>query len=250
MDNSNKRVNAEKMPEQLSSSPEMPSRPSAFSLFMKRHTGNIIALLMIVAAFGLALYLSGYWPTQTVSTVTIAQQEQQAPPSASGSEIRNETAKPAATILAETAKPKGKTKTAKSKSHKKSALTVSRAGETRLAEEVYELTQGFTGAFDEGDLNTFLSFFSKSATENNILTYEGIRETYGDLFEKRLYRFRYSIGNTVAREKEKSVIISGSFVMKGRADDGTDRTRKGTLTMTLERENGKLRIKRLQKKYD
>jgi len=254
--------------------------------FLKKQKGNAIAFLMIAAAAGLALFLSGYLPTQTASTRPVAQQEQQAHSNVSGNEIRTDGAKPTDASLALTAKTaetapaqpekqteiksaklakhakskkivkrkktksSGKTKTAKSKSGKKSALSAAKAVEPRLAEEVYDLTQGFTRAFDDGNLNDFLSFFSKSATENNILTYDRIRETYGDLFEKRLYRFQYSIGNTVIREKEKRVIVSGVFVMKGQDGDGTDRTKKGTLTMTLERENGKFKIKHLQKKFE
>jgi hypothetical protein len=242
-----------------------------------KHKGNMIAVLIIAAALGAAIFLSNYRPATTTPVGTVTQEQTSGKPSAGN--VPSETAKTAESVQPQTAKQTaqdlaakkrpskaeaGPLKSAKSKSsrpakqeatnkgvkaQKPSLINEGRIAGAHLAEEVYDLTYEFTRAFDEGNLNDFLSLFSKSATGNDILTYRGIGEAYGDLFDKRLYRFKYSMGNTVIREKEKVVVVSGSFVMQGTADDGTGVTRKGTFKMTLARENGQLKITHLIRNF-
>ena len=118
------------------------------------------------------------------------------------------------------------------------------AGQIRsahLAEEAYTLISGLTQAYEKGDLNAYLSCYSRSAVEEDGLQYDEITNKYRNLFKSGTNHM--TIGNIIIREGRDSIIVKGSFNADGYARTVDPRASKGTIEMTLAREAGKLKIR-------
>ena len=109
-----------------------------------------------------------------------------------------------------------------------------------LAEEVYALINRLTQAYEKGDLDAYLSCYSQSAVEGDGLRYNEIKIYYRNLFKSGGHYL--SIGNMIIRAGRESIMVKGSFNEDSLAKNSEPRA-TGDVEMTLEREDGKLKIK-------
>jgi len=116
-----------------------------------------------------------------------------------------------------------------------------RADRVLLAEEVYALINRLTQAYEKGDLAAYLSCYSQSAVEEDGLRYDAIKTYYRNLFASGGHHL--SIGNMIIREGRERIIVRGAFNEEGTAKSAEPRASTGSVEMTLEREDGKLKIK-------
>jgi YaiO family outer membrane protein len=106
--------------------------------------------------------------------------------------------------------------------------------DARLAEETYGFIARLTHAYEQGDIDTYISFYSKSATENG-MTYDRIEEHYSSLFKKG--PSSYSISNMTIREDSEGIKLTGTLTVSGSASIHTS-----VISMTLMREDGRLKV--------
>ncbi len=57
-------------------------------------------------------------------------------------------------------------------------------------EEVEDFMKRYSSAYSKGDLNVFMSLFSKSVVENNRLHYNAVREAYRETFSEKISFYR------------------------------------------------------------
>jgi len=108
-------------------------------------------------------------------------------------------------------------------------------------EEVEEFMQRYVTAYTKNDINTFLSLFSRSAVENNTLTYSEIRNAYKETFSEKINH--YKIINMDIRTDGQTATVSGFYNINRyiSADDRWERY-SGKIAWKLVRENSQLRI--------
>ncbi len=108
-------------------------------------------------------------------------------------------------------------------------------------EEVEDFMQRYIRAYTKGDLNTFLSLFSRSAVENNTLTYSEIRTAYKETFGEKINH--YKIHNMDIRTDGQTATVSGVYNINRyiSADDRWVRY-SGKIVWKLVREDAQLRI--------
>ncbi len=108
-------------------------------------------------------------------------------------------------------------------------------------EEVEEFMQRYVRAYTKSDLNTFLSLFSRSAVENNTLTYNEIRNAYKETFGEKINH--YKIINMDIRTDGQTATVSGIYNIN-RYISSDDRWVRysGKIVWRLKRENDQLRI--------
>jgi hypothetical protein len=101
--------------------------------------------------------------------------------------------------------------------------------------------QRYVSAYTKNDLNTFLSLFSRSAVENNTLTYNEIRTAYKETFSEKINH--YKIINMDIRTDGQTATVSG-FYNVNRYISAEDRWERysGKIAWKLIRENSQLRI--------
>ncbi len=128
---------------------------------------------------------------------------------------------------------------------KKSMQAAKPSDDAALADEVSDFIERLIQAYEDGDLNAYLSFYSTSATEDDGRTYGDLREFYGNLFDKG--RYSYSITNMVIREENGTVMVTGNFVTKKLPEAARNPECKGTISLALTRECGELKILRAEK---
>jgi curved DNA-binding protein CbpA len=123
---------------------------------------------------------------------------------------------------------------------KQPAVTQQKA-EQITKEEVEEFMQRYVRAYTKNDLNAFLSLFSRSAVENNSLTYNEIRNVYKETFSEKINH--YNIINMDIRTDGQTATVSGIYNIN-RYMSAEDRWVRysGKIVWKLIRENYQLRI--------
>jgi len=101
--------------------------------------------------------------------------------------------------------------------------------------------QRYVRAYTNNDLNAFLSLFSRSALENNTLTYNEIRNAYSETFSEKIKQ--YKIINMDIKTDGQTAIVSGIYNVN-RYISTHDRWVRysGKIVWKLIRENHQLRI--------
>ncbi|MBI5848226.1 MAG: DnaJ domain-containing protein [Nitrospirae bacterium] len=108
-------------------------------------------------------------------------------------------------------------------------------------EEVEEFMQRYIGVYTKNDLNAFLALFSRSAVENNTLTYNEMRSAYKATFSEKINN--YKISNMDIRTDGQTTTVSGTYTIN-RYISAEDRWARysGKIVWKLIRENSQLRI--------
>ena len=91
-----------------------------------------------------------------------------------------------------------------------------------------------------------MSFYSKSAIENNSWGYDEIRNGYQKNFQDS--RYTYSLRDPLVEKSNGNVILTGTYIIKRIVGDPLGGITQGHIKWTLTRENGILRI--LRADYD
>ncbi|MDP2156521.1 MAG: DnaJ domain-containing protein, partial [Nitrospirota bacterium] len=107
--------------------------------------------------------------------------------------------------------------------------------------EVEEFMQRYISAYTRNDLNAFISLFSRSAVENNTLTFNEIRNAYKETFSEKINHYR--ILNMDIRTDGQTAAVSGVYNIN-RFISAEDRWVRysGKIAWKLIRENSQLRI--------
>ncbi len=100
----------------------------------------------------------------------------------------------------------------------------------------------YVQVYESGDIDKFMSFYSSSAIENNRLHYDDIRRAYEKGF--RGGRYTYNLSNIRMNKDNGHIILAGTYTIRKSSGGQT----RGNITWTLARENGVLKIIRVD--YD
>ncbi len=108
-------------------------------------------------------------------------------------------------------------------------------------EEAEEFMQRYIHAYTSNDLNAFMSLFSRSAVENNALTYNDIRKAYKETFSEKINY--YKVLNMDIRTDGPSANVTGTYNVN-RYISSEDRWVKfsGRIAWKLIREHNQIRI--------
>lgn len=108
-------------------------------------------------------------------------------------------------------------------------------------EDVDTFLQRYIKAYENNDLETFMSFFSKSAVENNRLDYTAIQNSYKNTFSEKINS--YSLQDIVIRIDGLNVFVSGTYNIN-RYLSAKDRWVRynGKVYWKLTKENNSLKI--------
>jgi len=98
----------------------------------------------------------------------------------------------------------------------------------------------YTRAYEEGDIEKFMSLFSRAAVENGRMNYDEIRKAYKHNFEKN--RYRYTLKNVQFRKNGDDVTVAASYIINKSADAGLV---QGDIRWTLAREGVALKVLRV-----
>lgn len=112
-----------------------------------------------------------------------------------------------------------------------------------LETEVSLFLSRYTSAYEEGDIWRFMNLFSNYAIENNSLHYADIRKYYASNFEGN--RYNYTLGNVRIEKREDSIIVRGDYGIRKITDDDKATRAQGIIRWTLTREEGILKILRI-----
>jgi|MudIll2142460700_1097286.scaffolds.fasta_scaffold51064_2 hypothetical protein len=112
-----------------------------------------------------------------------------------------------------------------------------------LETEVSLFLSRYTSAYEEGDIWKFINLFSNYAIENNSLHYADIRKYYASNFEGN--RYNYTLENVRIEKREDSIIVRGNYSIKKITDDDKVPRAQGIIQWTLAREEGILKILRI-----
>ena len=115
-----------------------------------------------------------------------------------------------------------------------------------LSSEVKAFIDQYIQAYELGDIDRFMSFYSGSAVENNSLGYNEIRSGYQKNFQGS--RYSYSLKDLLMEEKDGNVVLMGIYFIRRMQRGPLGIVAQGHITWTLTRENGVLRI--LRADYD
>lgn len=107
--------------------------------------------------------------------------------------------------------------------------------------DVEEFMQRYISAYTRNDLNAFMSFFSRSAVENNSLTFNEIRNAYKETFSEKINHYR--VLNMDIRTDGQTAVVSGVYNIN-RFISAEERWVKysGKIAWKLIRENSQLKI--------
>ena len=94
----------------------------------------------------------------------------------------------------------------------------------------------YTRAYEEGDIEKFMSLYVRSAVENGRMNYDEIRRAYKHNFEKS--RYRYSLRNVQFRKNGDDVIVAASYGINKSADAGGEALVQGDIRWVLARKGG------------
>ena len=112
--------------------------------------------------------------------------------------------------------------------------------------EVNVFIDQYTQAYERGDIDRFMSFYSTSAIENNSLRYDEIRNGYQGSFQNS--RYTYSLRDPLVERSDGNIILTGNYTIKRIIGDPLGGVTQGHIRWTLTRENGVLKILRVD--YD
>lgn len=101
----------------------------------------------------------------------------------------------------------------------------------------------YVHAYEEGDIEKFMSLFSKSAMENNRMNYDEIKRAYRKNFENA--RYRYALGNVQFRKNGESVVVDGAYSIRKFMQNGEEATVRGDIRWVLAKEGGTFRIRKV-----
>lgn len=115
-----------------------------------------------------------------------------------------------------------------------------------LETEVFLFLGQYIVAYEEGDIIRFMDLFSKSAIENSRLQYADIMRFYKKNFEGN--RYTYTLRNVKLQKGEDGVIVSGHYSIRKMMDQDKGLNTDGMIRWTLAKENGGLKIVKID--YD
>ena len=115
-----------------------------------------------------------------------------------------------------------------------------------LETEVSLFLSRYTIAYEEGDIWRFINLFSNYVIENNSLNYADIRKYYASNFEGN--RYNYTLENVRVEKREDSIIVRGNYSIRKVTDDDKATRAQGIIQWALTREEGTLKILRID--YD
>jgi pilus assembly protein CpaC len=110
-----------------------------------------------------------------------------------------------------------------------------------LAEEINLFMDQYRKAYEFGDVDRFMSLYSKSAVENG-MNYNDIRRSYQKNF--RMGRYSYTLKNPQVQRRDDLVELTGSFSIKRTGEEGP--VSRGNIRWTLEKEDGVLKIVKVE----
>jgi curved DNA-binding protein CbpA len=116
-----------------------------------------------------------------------------------------------------------------------------------LAEDVYGFISRFESAFKHGDLEAYLSCYSALAKEDS-MNHDRIREYYKNLFGRG--RNSLSMRNMIISEEGNSIMVRGLWAIIATSEGRAGKELRGSYTMRIRRENGRLKILDLRKGID
>lgn len=113
--------------------------------------------------------------------------------------------------------------------------------ETVTRDEVDAFMKRYIKAYTQNDLDGFMALFSRSAVENNNMTYQDIRNAYRETFREKINY--YKIQDMDIRTEGQRVTVSGTYIVN-RYISVEDRWVKytGRIVWRLARENSQLKI--------
>lgn len=120
------------------------------------------------------------------------------------------------------------------------------ADHPNLETEVFLFMSQYITAYEEGDITRFMDLFSKSAVENSRLHYADIMRYYKKNFENS--RYTYTLKNVRLQKGAEGVIVSGRYSIRKMTDDNKGLKTDGMIRWTLAKENGGLKIVKID--YD
>ncbi|HWR59077.1 MAG TPA: type II and III secretion system protein, partial [Thermodesulfovibrionales bacterium] len=106
--------------------------------------------------------------------------------------------------------------------------------------EVILFVLDYTRAYEDGDIDKFMSFYSLSAVENNRMRYNEIRQTYRKNFENK--RYAYTLEDMKLYESGDNVILSGKYGIQEVQGNDRGPIIQGDIRWNLKREKGGLKI--------
>ncbi|HXX81231.1 MAG TPA: LysM peptidoglycan-binding domain-containing protein [Thermodesulfovibrionales bacterium] len=106
--------------------------------------------------------------------------------------------------------------------------------------EIKVFIDQYIQAYELGDIDKFMLFYSKSAIENNSLRYDEIRNVYQKNFENS--RYTYSLRDPLVERSNGNVILTGTYIIKRIVGEPLGGITQGHIRWTLTRENGALKI--------
>lgn len=126
----------------------------------------------------------------------------------------------------------------KEKTVEKPVLT--RTSGENLDTDVNLFINQYTRAYESGDIDRFMSFYSISAIENGRLRYDDIRRAYQKNFQDN--RYTYTLKNPQIQKSDAHVILTGTYSIKKLQGDTAGAITQGNIKWILTRENGALKI--------
>ncbi len=108
--------------------------------------------------------------------------------------------------------------------------------------EVEDFIRRYSQAYQRGDLDNFMKFFSRSAIENGVMNYEMIRNSYRKTFAEKISAYR--LHDVAIRINGQGAFVSGKYRIT-RKVPGNDRWKDygGEISWQLVREDDTLKIK-------
>jgi curved DNA-binding protein CbpA len=102
----------------------------------------------------------------------------------------------------------------------------------------------YARAYEEGDIEKFMSFFSKAAVENGRMNYDEIRKAYRRNFES--FRCRYTLRNVQSRKNGNDIVVAAAYIINKSPDAAGELLVQGDIRWTLAREGGALKILKVE----
>lgn len=112
-----------------------------------------------------------------------------------------------------------------------------------LEREVFRFIARYVQTYEEGDIDRFMNFFSRSVVENSNLHYGEIKKFYKKNFESS--RYKYLLKNVKLQKNEDAVIVLGEYTIRKLNDDDKAAKTDGTIRWILGKEDGNFKIVRM-----
>lgn len=112
-----------------------------------------------------------------------------------------------------------------------------------LEREVFRFIAQYVQTYEEGDIDRFMNFFSRSVVENSNLHYSEIKKFYKKNFESS--RYKYLLKNVKLQKNEDAVIVLGEYTIRKLNDDDKAAKTDGTIRWILGKEDGNFKIVRM-----